>query len=167
MSRTCIAVVDASRARLFTFDRTAGADGVHDQLVEQRDLVAPARRRRPSELFSDSGTASNRTGGLQYGFDDHRAAHVAAMDAEFARAVIDELDVLLRATSSRHLILCASPRMLGELREIGDRLPRAGLVIDELPRNLVKLTTPAIRDYLASFGLLPPLPVRPGVTPAM
>ena len=43
MHRTCIAIVDATRARLFTFDRTAEVDGVHEELSERTDLVNPAR----------------------------------------------------------------------------------------------------------------------------
>ena len=68
MNRTCIAIVDATRARLFTFDRTQGASGVHEQLVEQRDL------------------------------DDHRdAPPTPRLDTAFARAVVNEIGVLLRS----------------------------------------------------------------------
>ena len=161
MYRACIAIVDATRARLFTFDRTALADGVHEQLVEQRDLVDPARRRRPAELFSDTRPGSSRTGGHQFGFDDHRGASLARMDADFARAVVAEIVELLRSSASQRLILCASPRMLGELREVGSAIRRDGLVLDELPRDLVKLTASEIRERLAAYGLLPP-PHRAG-----
>src|SRR5512143_3490170 len=91
MYRACIAVVDASRARLFTYERSTEVEGLKEELIEERDLVNPARRQRPSELFSESRPGSSRTGGLQYAFDDHREAHVEALDAEFSRLVIDEL----------------------------------------------------------------------------
>jgi protein required for attachment to host cells len=163
MNRTCIAIVDASRARLFTFDRTQGGSGIHEQLVEQRDLVDPARRLRPSELLSDSRPGSSRTGGLQFGFDDHRDAHMDRLDTMFARAVVAEIEGLLRSSGARRLILCASPRMLGELRAVGNGLRREGLLIDELPRDLVKLTVPKIRERLGAYSLLPPLPHRAGL----
>ncbi|HEX8108436.1 MAG TPA: host attachment protein [Kofleriaceae bacterium] len=163
MNRTCIAIVDASRARLFTFDRTQGASGLHEQLVEQRDLIDPARRLRPSEQLSDSRPGSSRTGGLQFGFDDHRDAYLDRLDTTFARAVVDEIEALLRSSGARRLILCASPRMLGELRAAGGGLRREGLVIDELPRDLVKLTVPKLRERLGSYNLLPPLPRRTGL----
>lgn len=166
MNRTCIAIVDASRARLFTFDRTHGESGIHEQFVEQRDLVDPARRRRPSEQLSDSRPGSSRAGGLQFGFDDHRDAHMDRLDADFARAVVRELEELLRSSGAHRLILCASPRMLGELRAVGNGLRREGLVVDEVPRDLVKLTVPKIRDRLASYNLLPPMPRRPGLRSA-
>ena len=161
MYRACIAVVDASRARLFTFRRAAEAEGIHEELSEQQDLVNLARRQRPSELFSDT-PGSNRTGGLRYAFDDHRDAHLDELDVEFARYVTTELGALLRTTAPQRLIVCASPRMLGHLREVGGELRRdRSLAIDEVPRDLVKLTTFELRDRLASYGLLPPQPSRP------
>jgi len=161
MYRACIAIVDASRARLFTFERTAGAEGLHEQLSEQRDLVNLARRQPPSELFSDTRQGSSRTGGLHYKLDDHRDAHVDALDAEFARTIVAALVDLIRSSSAQRLILCASPRMLGTLREVGGELHRGGLPIDELPRDLVKLTAAQLRDHLTSYGLLPPPPAAP------
>ena len=128
MYRACIAIVDATRARLFSFERTAGAEGPHDELSEHTDLVNPARR--------------------------HPGGHANTLDAEFARAIVAAIERELRATSVRRLIVCASPKMLGELR--GATPHAEGLVIDELPRDLVKLTAPQIRDQLASHGLLPP-----------
>lgn len=160
MQRTSIAVVDATRARLFTYERSAEPEGVREQLTEQTDLVNPARRRTGAELFSDSGKTAGRAGDHGFGFDDHRAAHIDQMDAEFARAVIAEIERAIRTPGSQRLVLCASPRMLGTLRELGAALARDGLVIDELPRDLVKLTMPEVRDHLASYGLLPPRAAR-------
>jgi protein required for attachment to host cells len=160
MYRACIAVVDASRARLFTYERSSEVEGLKEHLIEERDLVNPARRLRPSELFSESRPGSSRTGGLQYAFDDHRDAHVDALDAEFSRLVIGELVNLMRAAHPQRVILCASPRMLGELREAGRELPREGAAIDELPRDLVKLTPSQLREHLESHGLLPAKPAR-------
>lgn len=157
MYRACIAVVDASRARLFTFERTSEVEGVKDDLVEQRDLIDPARRLRPVDLFSDSRPGSSRTGDKQFGFDDHRDHHVDELDAEFAQSINDELVALLKSSPASRMIVCASPRMLGELRRA-----RRGIEIeiDELPRNLVKLTIPQLREHLTSYGLLPPAPPR-------
>jgi len=144
MTTTCIALADASRARLFTLTRAVEVDGVHEQLRELRSFVNPARRQRPSELFADNGRG-----------DDHRAAHIDDMDAGFARDVTSALIEVLRASGAGHLIVCASPRMLGELRAAGPELRRSGLAIDEVPRNLTKLTPSELRDQLASYGLLP------------
>jgi protein required for attachment to host cells len=161
MNKTCIAVVDASRARLFTYERSSEPGAPAEQLTEQRDLINPARRLRGVELFSESRPGSSRTGGLQYTLDDHRDAHIEALDAEFARTIVGELVQLLRSEAAKRLILCASPHMLGEIREAGDALTR-DLDIDEVPRDLVALTPAQLRDQLTDYGLLPARPPRPG-----
>ncbi|HEU4730175.1 MAG TPA: host attachment protein [Kofleriaceae bacterium] len=160
MYRVCIAIVDAARARLFQFERTADPGGLHDQLTELRDLVDPARRQRPSELFSDSGPSADHSGQHGFAFDDHRDEHLAHLDADFARSIVAELAQL--AVDADRLIVCASPRMLGQLRDSIGTLQRPDLVIDEVPRDLVKLTPAQLREQLATYGLLPtPLPRPP------
>ncbi len=162
--RTCIAVVDASRARLFAYERSAAVGGVEERMTEERDLVNPARRLRPEALFSETRPGSSRTGHLQYTLDDHRDAHLDAMDVEFSRFVIEELTSVLREAHAQRLILCASPRMLGKLRHAGRDLAKEGVVIDELARDLVKLTPTELRDHLASRGLMPARSRRPPPT---
>jgi protein required for attachment to host cells len=158
MYRACIAVVDASRARLFRLERSAQAEGLTEQLIEEHDLINPARRLRPSQLFSETRPPSGRTGSLQFTVDDHRDAHIDALDAEFSRTVVGELLTLLHTTNAKRVIVCASPRMLGELRQAG--LPRDGVELDEVPRDLVKLTAAQLRDQLEAYGLLPAPPPR-------
>jgi protein required for attachment to host cells len=148
MHRTCIAVVDATRARLFTLERTSDAQGLHEELVEQRDLVNPARRRRGSELFTDS-----------HFFDDHRDASIDELDIVFARKIMDELTSLTREHAAQRIVVCASPKMLGKLRE----LAAPPLPIEMLDRDLVKLTPTQLREHLAEHGLLPPAPARRGL----
>lgn len=156
MYQACIAIVDAARARLFVFERTREADGLHEQMEERRDLVNPARRLRTGELFSDDA-GSARSGGLQYGFDDHRDDHVEELDARFVATVVAELDVLLDTTRAPRLILCAGPRTLGALRAAAaTRLRHRDVAIEELPRDLARLDATELRARLADHGLLPP-----------
>ena len=162
MRRTCIAVVDASRARLFTFDRTDASDGIRDTVSERTDLVNPARRKTPAQLFSDSRPGSSRTGGLQYAFDDHRDAHLDELDTEFAREIVAAIERTVRDIDATRVVVCASPRMLGTLRAI--HRGREGLVIDELARDYTNLTPPQIHDHLVEHGMLPAPPPRPGLT---
>jgi protein required for attachment to host cells len=159
MYRACIAIVDASRARLFQFERTSTPEGLRDQLDEVCDLVNPARRLRPSELFSESGPNGGHSAGHGFTFDDHRDDHMAKLDAEFAGSIAVELTRL--ATGVDRLVICASPRMLGQLRDVTRSLHRPGLILEELPRDLVKLTPPQLREQLASYGLLPATLPRP------
>jgi len=161
MPRTCIAIVDATRARLFTFERIADATGIHETLSERTDLVNPARRRTPSQLFTETRPPMGRTGNLQFGLDDHRDAHIANMDAGFAREVADAIARIVRDAGARRLIVAASPRMLGALRATD--LRHQGIVIDELARNYTMLTAAQIHDHLVDHGLLPASPLRPTV----
>lgn len=140
MYRVAIAIVDATRARLFRFDRTAAPEGLQDQLVEVEDLVDPARRLRASDLYEQAGRA-----------DDHRDHSLAHLDTEFARLVVASIGTLVVGAS--RLILCASPRMLGRLRELLAKKP--GMRTDEVARDLVKLTPAQLREQLSAYGLLP------------
>jgi protein required for attachment to host cells len=158
MQRTCIAIVDATRARLFTFDRFQDGEGVHESLSERTDLVDPARRRTPAQLFTDTRSGLGRTGRLQYGLDDHRDDHIAALDAAFAREIADAIKRLVRDTGAGRLIVVASPRMLGALRAAD--LRHQGVVLDELPRDYAKLTQAQIHERLIEHGLLPTPPPR-------
>lgn len=152
MKRACVAIVDATRARLYTYEQ-GGEDPAHE-LREVVDLVNPARRQRPSELFSDG-----------HAFDDHRDAHIENYDVQFARDVVIAIDRVARDGAFEHVILVASPKMLGELRKVDDVLHREGMVMDEIPRDLAKLTSPQLHDHLAQLKLLPPRQ-RPGARSA-
>ena len=81
-----------------------------------------------------------------------------ALDAEFARIIVAEVTGLVHSAHANRLIVCASPHMLGELRATGD-LP-TDIAVEEMPRDLVKLTPPQLRDQLAEYNLLPPRPRR-------
>jgi protein required for attachment to host cells len=155
MYRVCIALVDATRARLLTFERvTEGAD-VRDELVERTDLVNPQRRKRTSEVFSDTRPGSSRTGNLQYALDDHRDHHISHIDDRFARMTMAALRELLDERPTQRAVICASPRMLGRLRAAAPGLVPAEVALDEVPRDLVKLSPGAVRAELASRELLP------------
>jgi protein required for attachment to host cells len=133
MYKACIAVIDAARARLFVFTRTAHHSGVDEQMVEQTDLVNPARRD-----------------------PQVRPPDVAHHDQAFAAGVAVQLDRVASDWEVDRVVLCASPRMLGILRGLTAALHRPGRVVDELPRDLVRLSASELRTYLAAYGLLPP-----------
>jgi protein required for attachment to host cells len=152
MMNTCIAVVDATRARLFSLER--------DSMRELRDLVNPTRRRTPHELFSDSRPGTGRTGGRQFGFDDHRDAHIDEIDEVFARSIVTDLRAVLGEIGARRLVLCASPRMLGMLRPMIETLATGQLEIEEVARDLVKLPPARLRAHLSRIGALPTMPSR-------
>jgi protein required for attachment to host cells len=159
MQRTCIAVVDAARARLIILTRTNLADGgPGEELTETADLANPGRRLVQSQLFSDSRPGSSRVAGRGFAFDDHRDAHVDHLDTEFARAVIDEIERTLADSGATRLVLCASPRMLGALRGAG--LRAGGASVEEIARDFSNLSTHQIQARLVRLGLLPASPPR-------
>jgi protein required for attachment to host cells len=155
MQRTCIAVVDASRARLFMFERSAEPTGLHENLVETTDLVNPARRLTQSEQLSESRPGSSRVGPRGFAFDDHREARTGELDRSFAKLVAQELQRLTLSPQVQRLVVCASPRMLGELRHAAPTFERTGLEVAEVARDLVKLTPSQLRERLGEYGLLP------------
>jgi len=151
MQRIVIAVVDATRARLFTYVRTVEPGRIEEVFSERADLVNPARRRTPAQLFSDTRTNTNRSGGKFYGVDDHRDAHVDAIDSEFASAVAAAIQEAVRDAGATRVIACASPRMLGMLRTT--KLWRGDIAVDELAHDYSKMTPPQIHEVLVGHGL--------------
>jgi protein required for attachment to host cells len=160
MKRACIAVVDAARARLYTYEQDTEASA--NELREVIDLANGARRLRPYDLFADSGHGPGTPG---HSFDDHRSAHVEDMDEKFAKDVVAEIDRIMREGAFEHVIVAASPNMLGDLRKCDSVLHRDGVIVDEIPSDLAKLTAPQLHDHLAQLKLLPPRQ-RPGARSA-
>lgn len=152
--RTCIAVADASSARLFVHEREATVAGIRDELVEHVDLVNPARRLTNDDLLSDTRVGSNRTGGRHFGFDDHRDERLDAMDDGFAREIGERFAALAKTLHADRMVICASPHMLGKLRPRLER--RDGVPIDELAKDLVKLSSAELHARLARYGVLAP-----------
>ncbi len=159
MKRVFIAIVDAARARLYTYQEDADPGR---QLREVRDLTNPGRRMKAGEMFSETRPALARAGGRpgiggEPGStkDDHRDDHIEMMDAKFAKEVIDEIEQVLRTEAYGRLILASPPRMLGELRNASTSLRKNGLVVDEVPEGLSYMTSAQLHDHLAALSLIP------------
>jgi protein required for attachment to host cells len=158
MKRACIAIVDASRARLYAYEEEAEPGR---ELREVRDLTNPGRRLKDSEQFSETRPPLGQSGrpgpSGEPGStkDDHRDDHISMMDQKFAKEIVEEVDKLIRSDGFGHLIMIASPKMLGELRKANGSLKRNGLVVDEIPRELANLTGTQLHDHLASLDLIP------------
>jgi protein required for attachment to host cells len=156
MYRVCIAVVDATRARLFTFQRITGdADG-HGDLVEHSDLVSSARGAVPGERSSNARPASTHGGHPSHALHDHRDHLTYQVDEKFARTALAALRELIDEHATQRVVVCAAPRMLGRLRTSAPGILPADLAVEELPRNLVELPAADIRAALCSCGILSP-----------
>jgi protein required for attachment to host cells len=151
MYRVCISLVDSTRARLFTFARTVDGAGLHEELVERTDLVNvgrhPVAREPPADPRADAGR--------QYSLEEPRDHHLARQDAEFARTAMAALRELVDEYAPQRVVVCAGPRMLGKLRASSPGIMPEHMPLDELARDLVKLSPREMRDELASHGLLP------------
>lgn len=158
MKRACIAIVDAARARLYTYQENAAPGR---ELREVRDLSNAGRRMKAGDMFSESRPPSSGLGRPGQSAvpnstkDDHRDDHIEMMDTKFAKEVVDEVDKLIRSEGYGHLILIAPPKMLGELRKANGALKRNGLVVEEVPRDLANLTATQLHDHLASLDMIP------------
>jgi protein required for attachment to host cells len=159
VKRACIATVDATHARLYTYEDSDPDPA--QRLREVSDLVNPGRRLRPSEMFSETrpslGQAPGRGGSREPGStkDDHRDDHIEMMDAKFAKEVVGEIDRIVRAHDHTNVIVIATPKMLGELRKANGVLHRPGVTLEEIPRELTKLTSAQLHDHLAQLDLIP------------
>lgn len=151
MYRAYIAVVDATRGRLFRFTRTNDETGLHEDLVEEASLVNPQRHERPSELFSASA-GSGHVASHGFGLDDHRDQHLENVDRQFAQDVLEQVRLACSSQPVDRLILCAPPRMLGHLRH-GSAGP---VEVVEVAKDLTKLAPTALRAHLADHHALPP-----------
>jgi protein required for attachment to host cells len=140
MTPVCIAIIDAANARLYSYQ------GEPPVFREMRDLVHPGRRGKDRELFASTRRA----------IDEHREGHRAQWDHEFAKQIVAECHDLARTRGFAHVIFVASPRVLGELRKVSEPLRRAGVLVDELERDLAGLSSPQIHDRLADAQLLDP-----------
>lgn len=139
MHRTCIAVIDAARARVFTFERSAESEGLREELRETVDLVNPGRRLAAARGFP---------------YDDHGDARLAELDRTFAKTIAAEVHRVIDDPNTRQLVVCASPNMLGTLRQVA-RFARDGLAVEEIARDLVNLNPTELRSQLATYGVLP------------
>ncbi|TMQ19435.1 MAG: host attachment protein [Deltaproteobacteria bacterium] len=155
MKRACIAIVDALRARIYTYEQTArdGA-GATGALREVTDLVNPGRRGH--DLYSTTKPGIKRSSPGGGTTDDHRDAHVDELDRRFARQVIAEIDRIAREQGYDRVLIVASPAMLGELRGVAGSLRRPELEVDYIARDLAQLTSPQIHDHLAQLRLVAP-----------
>jgi hypothetical protein len=132
MDRVCIALVDATRARFFTFDRGVNERADGEPLTE------------PGSLVRHVGDGDPRP---------PRATH--KYEIEFARMAMAAFRELIDEHGAQRAIVCANAPMLGQLRAAAPGILPDQLPIDALACDFVKLPSAEIRAKLADHGLLP------------
>lgn len=155
MSEYCIIVADTTRARLLSLETSTRGDG-QTHLVERLDLVnselRAARLERHGQRRSD---ALGQVGGHHYVMSDHREQHDHDADERFAGEVIEEAARLSRSLGARQALVCAEPRMLGLIRPSEPLLEKQGVLVKEVPRDLMKTAASELKAYLENAGFLP------------
>ncbi|MBV8758639.1 MAG: host attachment protein [Deltaproteobacteria bacterium] len=157
--RACIAIIDSTRARICEYDERNAAG---HELHEIFDMLNPGRR-HIAEVFEDTESGERIGGGNSAGVgthqqatDDHRQQFVNTRDEKFAREVVAQIDRIVREGAFPHLVLIASPHMLGEIRKHAAVLERDGLKLDEYDRDLGGMNDAQVHDHLAHAGIVAP-----------
>lgn len=158
MKTITIVVADAGRARLLTLQPFVDPRDGGSRLVERANLVDPGRRLPPSELLSDPrpGNSQSPTG-VGFTVDDHREDYLRELDRRFASEVMRQAMEIVNSTGSYRLVIVASPRMLGLLRDQTSNLRRRVLdvQVDEVARDLTHESPIRLHRHLVDLGLLP------------
>jgi protein required for attachment to host cells len=154
MYRVCIALVDATRARLFTFERLNEGADTRETLLERADLANPQRRRPAGETAAHARGSASSADDLDPALNDRDQSATQAAE-KFARMTLAAMRELIDERPTHRVIICAPPRMLGQLRAASPGLLPSDIALDELPRDLIKLSAADARAELASRGFLP------------
>lgn len=113
MDTTWILIADAARARCF--ERHAR----DHSLTELADFVFPQHRLvdevAAGDLTGAAGKGHGRTGHAGTQFEPHTEAH-AKERGNFARQLANHLNTAVAEQRCKHLVLIATPPMLGELK---------------------------------------------------
>lgn len=137
---TAILVADAARARLFSYNRQ------DQELTEVHDLSHTQSRLRERDLNSDRPGRVAGGGGSRHGIEPAQSGvrHEAEI---FARELATLLENERREGRFDRLVLMASPKFLGELRQHLGK-PCANLVTDTVAKDLVAATAEDILAHL-------------------
>jgi protein required for attachment to host cells len=154
MKRACIAIIDAVRARIYTYDAGERTDDADQALREEVDLINPGRRGH--DLFSTSKSGPKHPAPGSGTTDDHRDGHFAELEHRFACQVVDDVKRIAGERGLDQVLLVATPKMLGVLRSVDAPLRAPGQTLQYVERDLAQLTSPQIHDHLAQLQLIDP-----------
>lgn len=157
MNQSIVAVVDGTRARFFNLE---AADAPEYQsspnLIERDSLTNISKELQGKELWANTKTGRNRTGGSQaHGYDDHRQNHLYEFERNFAKDIVNKITELTEIYHAQQVLLVAEPKILGIVRDaLNPSMPK-NLKIQELAKDLCKLRPLEIHEYLAEKELIP------------
>jgi protein required for attachment to host cells len=165
MSEYCVVVSGGARARFFTLEPVDFPElESGPKLIDKGELLNPTKETAGRDLYTDLKTGRSRAprGGPSHGYDDHRTQHEDEFDRRFARKVAEKARVLAKKNRARRIVLAAPARMLGYLRQELAVIPREGIEVHKVAKDMSKFTPRQIHDHLAKRRLLPAYR-KPGV----
>ncbi|MEL6138922.1 MAG: host attachment protein [Cyanobacteria bacterium J06628_6] len=157
MTQYLVAVVDGMKARFLTLCPLE-FEGYESgpNLIEHEGLVNAERDTAGQELWDNKQTGRNRAAsGQSHRYDDHRNKHIVEFERRFAQAITQRIVELSQTYDTRRLILAAEPQILGILRDtMTSHLP-SQLKMQEVAKDLCRMSVKELHDYLAHQSLLP------------
>lgn len=158
MNKSLIAVIDGTKARLFTIkypdfpEYQSGPD-----LIERECLTSTAKELQGKDLWSNTKTGSNHGSGTKgHNYDDHRDNHLQEFERNFAKEIAQHVIELMSKEDLRQLILVAEPQILGLLRNVLQvSFTKKNIEVEEIAKDLCKYKPQKIHEYLAELNLIP------------
>ena len=157
MNKSLVAVIAGTKARLFTVkypefpEYESGPD-----LIERECLTSTEKELQGKELWSNTKTGSNHGSGSKgHNYDDHRDNHLQEFERSFAKEIVSHINNLIVEEDLRQLILVAEPQILGLVRNALQGNLTNNIAIEEIAKDLCKLKSHKIQEYLASLDLIP------------
>lgn len=156
MTRFLVAVVDGAKARFLTLEPVAAPDlESGPDLINRGELLNPAIEMSGQDLWANTKTGRNRGSGSRgHSYDDHRGNHLVEFERRFAQAIGAQIDALIAAHDLNTLVLVAEPQILGILRGCLAGVD-GRLQVQELAKDLCKMTPRQLQEYLAQKDILP------------
>ncbi len=165
MSEYCVVVSGGARARFFTLEPVDFPElESGPKLIDKGELLNPEKKTAGRDLYTDLRTGRSRAprGGPSHGYDDHRTQHDDEFDRRFARRVLQKARRLAKENRARRIVMAAPARMLGLLRQDLAGIPKEGIEVHKVAKDMSKFSPRQIHDHLARKQLLPPYR-RPGI----
>jgi protein required for attachment to host cells len=165
MSEYCIVVSGGARARFFTLEPVDFPElESGPKLIDKGELLNPEKETAGRDLYTDLRTGRSRAprGGPSHGYDDHRTQHEDEFDRRFARKVVRKARRLAKESRASRIVLAAPARMLGYLRQDLEVIPKDGIELHQVAKDMSKFCPRQSHDHLAKKQLLPAYR-RPGV----
>lgn len=157
MSKYIVVVADSQRARLFTLKESLTPEiESSPRLIEEQSLLNPDKDQkvRKQHAAPAGGRTKSGSGGF-YAFDEHCGKRDLGELRRFSSLVIKETLKQARKANAHTLLLVASRRTLGVIRDALSSSRLNGFDIHECDRELTGESPSRIQALLARRKLIP------------